>query len=454
MSDEHVYLKSSSSDTIRINDTGESIKVKDNIQLVKLQGPKGEPGPQGPPGPPGEPGRNGMNGEQGIQGPPGPSGKDGLRGEPGPQGEPGRNGVDGMNGEQGPQGPPGKDGLQGPKGDPGPPGPKGEPGVPGQRGADGIQGPQGEPGRNGIDGVNGEQGPPGPPGPKGEPFRYSDFTQEQLNALKGPKGDPGDSGSVTVDKVHDWLLENNVFVKDNTVEGILMAALQAINSVTYFAKPYYNINISHPFIVGSVEGDDVNLVVSGYDHYKAQVNNGEPVEIVNGSASIPIDKATQTFNVKYINMVGQIVQEVNVNRDLSDYDPTAVVETFEGDAATFILKGNKLTVKIKSTGTSLAMPDALRTRVGDVKILEIDCSVPNHNTYNHVDYYMAPTKINIKNYDKQNSPFSIDFKGDVHGPTEVKVNGAARFNQYMDTNKLQSDAFNGVMAVSNGTDHL
>ena len=409
MNDEHVYLKSSSIDTIRINDTGESIKVKDNIQLVKLQGPKGDPGLQGPPGPPGEPGRNGINGEQGIQGPPG---KDGLRGEPGPPGPPG------------PPGEPGKNGVDGT------PGPKGEPGTPGQRGADGVQ------------------------GPKGEPFRYSDFTQEQLNALKGPKGDPGDSASVTVDKVHNWLLENNVFVKDNTVEGVLLAALQAINSVTYFAKPYYNINISHPFIVGSVEGDDVNLVVSGYDHYKVQVNNGEPVEIANGVAKIPISADTQTFNVKYIDMLGRVVAEKTVNRDISDYDPTAVAETFEGDAATFILKGNKLTVKIKSTGSSLEMPDALRTKVGDVKILEIDCSVPNHNTYNHVDYYMAPTKINIKNYDKQNSPFSIDFKGDVHGPTEVKVNGAARFNQYMDTNTLQSDAFNGVMAVSNGTDHL
>lgn len=409
MSEENVYLKPSPVDSIRINDTGESIKVKDNIQLVKLQGPKGDPGLQGPPGPPGEPGRNG---EQGIPGPPGPPGKDGLQG------------------------------------------PKGEPGTPGQRGADGIQGPQGEPGRNGVDGRNGEQGPPGPPGPKGEPFRYSDFTQEQLNALKGPKGDPGDSASVTVDKAHHWLLENNVFVKDNTVEGVLMAALQAINSTTYFAKPYYNINISNPFIVGSVEGDDVTLVVSGYDHYKAQVNNGEPVEIVNGAAAIPIDKATQTFNVKYINMVGQVVQEVTVNRDLSDYDPTATAETFEGDAATFILKGSKLTIKIKSTGTSLEMPDTLRTRVGDVKILEIDCAVPNHHTYNPVDYYFVPTKVNIKNYVKQNSPFSINFKGSANGPTEIKVNGAARFNQWMDVNTLQSDGSNGVMVVSNGTDHL
>lgn len=421
MMEENVYLKPSPVDTIRINDTGESIKVKDNTQLVKLQGPKGDPGPQGPPGPQGEPGRNGIDG---IQGPPGPPGKDGLGGEPGPKGEPGQNGVDGIPGIQGP---PGKDGLQGPKGDPGPQGPHG---------------------------ITGTQGPPGPPGPKGEPFRYSDFTQEQLNALKGPKGDPGDRSSVTVDKVHNWLLENNVFVKDNTVEGVLLAALQAINSATYFAKPYSNINNLYPFIVSSVEGDDVKLAVSGYDHYKVQVNNGEPVDIVNGVADIPISVDTQTFNVKYINMLGHVVQEVTVNRDLSDYDPTAVAETFEGDAATFILKGRKLTVKIKSTGTSLEMPNELKPKISDVKTLEIDCSVPNHNTYGSVDYYMAPTKVNIKNYDRKNSPFSINFKGRISEPTAIKVDGSTLYNQYMDTHTLQSNEFDGVTLVSSGVDHL
>lgn len=394
MSEENVYLKPSSVDSIRINDTGENITVKDNAQLVKLQGPKGDPGPQGPPGPPGAPG------------------KDGLRGEPGPQGEPGRNGVDGRNGEQGIQGPPGKDGLQGPKGD------------------------------------------PGPPGPKGEPFRYSDFTQDQLNALKGPKGDPGDSSSVSVDTVRNWLLENNVFVKDNTVEGVLTAALQAINKAALFAKPFSAINNLYPFNVGSVDGEDTELSVSGYNHYKVQVNNGELFEIIDGNVNVPIDKTTQTFNVKYINMLGQVVQEVTVNRDLSDYDPTAVAETFEGDAATFILKGSKLTVKIKSTGTSLEMPDVLRTKLGDVKTLEIDCSMPNHNTYNHVDYYIAPTKINIKNYDKNNSQFSIDFKGAITSSTEIKVNGVVRFKEYMDTHTLQAYSYNGITLPSNGSDHL
>lgn len=299
-----------------------------------------------------------------------------------------------------------------------------------------LKGPKGDTGPMGPQGPQGIQGPPGKDG------------------LQGPKGDPGDSASITVNKVHDWLLENNVFVKDNTVEGVLLAALKAINSNIYFAKPYTHINSEHPFIVEPVEGDDVTLVVSGYDHYKVQVNNGELLEIIDGKVKVPIDKATQTFNVKYINMVGQIVQEVTVNRDLSDYDPTAVAETFEGDAATFILKGRKLTVKIKSTGSSLEMPEALRTKIGDVKTLEIDCSVPNSRTYNPVDYYMAPTKINIKNYNRQNSPFSINFKGNITGPTVIKVNNDILFNNYMDTNTLQSNEFSGVTLVSNGTDHL
>lgn len=121
-------------DELHIHENNETIKVKDNTQIVKLQGPPG------PPGPPGEPGRNGIDGEQGLQG---------IQGPPGPPGVPGRDGVNGL---------------------------KGEPGTPGQRGADGERGPQ------------------GPPGPKGEPFKYSDFTQEQLENLKGPRGEQGPPG--------------------------------------------------------------------------------------------------------------------------------------------------------------------------------------------------------------------------------------------------------------------
>ncbi|WP_455239037.1 hypothetical protein [Veillonella sp.] len=41
------------------------------------------------------------------------------------------------------------------------------------------------------------QGLEGPQGPKGEPFRYEDFTQAQLESLRGPKGDDGKGLDVT-----------------------------------------------------------------------------------------------------------------------------------------------------------------------------------------------------------------------------------------------------------------
>ena len=130
-------------DELHIYEDKETINVKDNTQIVKLQGPKGDPGPQGPPGP------------------------------PGPQGEPGRNGIDGLNGEQGLQGIQGLPGIQGPPGPPGPPG---------------------TPGKDGVNGSKGDPGPKGEPGKDGRPFTYDMFTQEQLEALKGPKGDNGQKG--------------------------------------------------------------------------------------------------------------------------------------------------------------------------------------------------------------------------------------------------------------------
>lgn len=157
-------------DELHIHEDKETINVKDNTQIIKLQGPKGEPGeqgPPGPPGPPGEPGRNGIDGEQGlqgIQGPPGAPGRDGLNGGPGPKGEPGKDGkpftYDMFTQEQ-------LENLKGPRGEP-------------FRFSDFTQ-----------DQLNALKGPKGD---KGEPFKYSDFTAEQLLALKGPKGDPGSGG--------------------------------------------------------------------------------------------------------------------------------------------------------------------------------------------------------------------------------------------------------------------
>lgn len=264
MRDENIHIKSNDDD---------KIIVKDNTQIIKLQGPKGEPGEQGPPGP------------------------------PGPKGEPGKNGIDGLNGEQGMQGiqgPPGKDGkpftydmftqeqlenLKGPRGEQGPPGPPGTganvdlspyatkqeadnlylrkvdirnyltmlgdpkyalktelsdylsktdatnnyaqkgwatqtfaykndlgtfikkneiaqyaltPGDASSRYVNKLEGQSFAQKSELSDYVKKTEinqyasSTQGPPGPKGEPFKYSDFTQDQLNSLKGPKGDKGE----------------------------------------------------------------------------------------------------------------------------------------------------------------------------------------------------------------------------------------------------------------------
>ena len=275
-------------DELHIHEDNETIKVKDNTQIVKLQGPKGDPGEQGPPGPPGEPGRNGidgLNGERGLQGPPGPPGapgKDGLNGDPGPKGEPGKDGkpftYDMFTQEQ-------LENLKGPRGEQGPPGPPGTganvdlspyatkqeadnlylkkvdirnyltmlgdpkyalktelsdylsktdatnnyaqkgwatqtfaykndlgtfikkneiaqyaltPGDASSRYVNKLEGQSFAQKSELSDFVKKTEinqyasSTQGPPGPKGEPFKYSDFTQDQLDALKGPKGDKGE----------------------------------------------------------------------------------------------------------------------------------------------------------------------------------------------------------------------------------------------------------------------
>ena len=222
MSEENVYLKPSPVDSIRIKDGDENIKVKDNTQIIKLQGPKGDPGPQGPPGPPGPPGEpgkdgvDGVNGEQGIQGiqgPPGPPGKDGLKGEPFKFSD---FTQDQLNALKGPKGP---------KGDPG---------------------PQGEPGRNGINGEQGIQGPPGPPGAPGKdgkPFTYDMFTAEQLAALKGPKGDSGNGSNVDLsayptksycNTTYATKTDLNSYIKTVTVRDTFVSRVYADN--TYAKK--------------------------------------------------------------------------------------------------------------------------------------------------------------------------------------------------------------------------
>ena len=76
-----------------------------------------------------------------------------------------------------------------------------------------------------IPGAQGLPGEQGMRGPKGDPFRYEDFTPEQLEALKGPKGDKGEDGrdgtSATADNAKALLLQGNVWCESASVDDVL-----------------------------------------------------------------------------------------------------------------------------------------------------------------------------------------------------------------------------------------
>ena len=242
----------------------DKVNVKDNTQIIKLQGPKGEPGPKG---------------EDGVQG---------------PKGEPLR--FEELTEAQ-------KLELKGEKGD------KGEQGIPG---------PKGEPFKysdftpeqlNALKGPKGDTGENGEPGPKGEPFKYTDFTEEQLAALKGERGEKGETGErgrkgpqgdnvnlETVAKLKELLLDNNVFVKSDSLEGILLEYFEAQrDSTTVYLMG--DDGIPEPYIQINEGMISINYSTS----LPFQINDGEIQYFHGNHATVPLPSTTENTTIKFYN---------------------------------------------------------------------------------------------------------------------------------------------------------
>ena len=119
-----------------------------------------------------------------------------------------------------------------------------------------------------IPGAQGLPGEQGNQGPKGDPFRYEDFTPEQLEGLKGPKGDKGEDGrdgvSATADNAHQLLLQGNVWCESANVDDVLTAMIGNIG------KPFPRTEFK-PLIVPSVIQGQQVVVVTGEPHYTVKV---------------------------------------------------------------------------------------------------------------------------------------------------------------------------------------
>lgn len=184
--------------------------------------------------------------------------------------------------------------FKGPKGDTGEQGPAGQDGKDGKNGINGIDGingnpgPQGPPGKDGRDGVNGKDGE------KGEPFKYTDFTTEQLNNLKGPKGDPfkyTDFTQAQLDALKGPKGDNGVAITDT---GWLDIVLQnGVVSYSSATTPKYRIikigTSSYVYVKGTVENFTASVTTIG----------GVPKEYADSASPVILNEVTSTGSVSF-----------------------------------------------------------------------------------------------------------------------------------------------------------
>lgn len=188
-----------------------------------------------------------------------------------------------------------------------------------------------------LDSLKGLQGPQGEPGLKGDPFRYEDFTPEQLQTLKGPKGDKGEDGrdgaSATADNAHQLLLQGNVWCESAKVDDVLTALIGNMG------KPFPRTDIKPLTFTQPTKGQ-TELSLQGEDHYKVSLEGGELVEVVNGSANITIPAYGKSdIVVDYFNMLGVKVSNITITgiKELQFTDKNGITVFKEANVLTIDL---------------------------------------------------------------------------------------------------------------------
>ena len=134
-------------------------------------------------------------------------------------------------------------------------------------------------------------------GLQGEPFKYSDFTPEQLNALKGPKGEQGDNvNAEVVAKIKNLLLDNNVFVHSDSLEGIMLEYFEAQrNSISIYLMS--DESITDPYITVN-EG---KIYIQYGATLPFQINDGEIQYMKASSVEAPLPSTTENTTIKFYN---------------------------------------------------------------------------------------------------------------------------------------------------------
>lgn len=196
-----------------------------------------------------------------------------------------------------------------------------------------------------LDSLKGLQGPQGEPGPKGDPFRYEDFTPEQLEALKGPKGDKGEGGrdgaSATADNAHQLLLQGNVWCESASVDDVLTALIGNIG------KPFPRTEFKPLTIPSVIQGQQV-VSVTGEPHYSVKVvGNDTPFTLDStGACTVTIPPLGEDdIKLTYHNFTGGKVGDytiagVQIGAPDEEYEENGIVYKRYGDVLKMNITNN------------------------------------------------------------------------------------------------------------------
>ena len=230
-----------------------------------------------------------------------------------------------------------------------------------------------------LDSLKGLQGPQGDPGPKGEPFRYEDFTPEQLEGLKGPKGDKGEDGlsafniaqlngfqgtyvewlkslkgkdcaSATADNAHQLLLQGNVWCESANVDDVLTALIGNMG------KPFPRTEFNPLTIPSVIQGQQV-VSVTGEPHYSVKVvGNDTPFTLDStGACAVTIPPLGEDdIKLTYHNFTGVKVGDYTI-KGVQTGAPAD--DTIEVNGSVYKLYGDVLKINVTNsvaTGTNIA----------------------------------------------------------------------------------------------------
>ena len=229
-----------------------------------------------------------------------------------------------------------------------------------------------------LDSLKGLQGPQGDPGPKGEPFRYEDFTPEQLQALKGPKGDKGEDGlsafniaqlngfegtyvewlkslkgkdgaSATADNAHQLLLQGNVWCESASVDDVLTALIGNMG------KPFPRTEFKPLTIPSVIQGQQV-VSVTGEPHYSVKVlGNDTPFTLDStGACSVNIPPLGEDdIKLTYHNFTGTKVGDYTIKGVQAgavadeEYEENGIVYKRYGDVLKMNISNNSVNGNFK-----------------------------------------------------------------------------------------------------------